>query len=113
LKKPKIVDGGFMPKQYKKIIVEKPPVQTATHFGIVAVDVLTKRSAPSLQANVLAEKGNYKRGDRIGFVSFYSPIPNLVFGLTPEGHWVVIRSGQIDYINIEATENNENNNIEE
>jgi hypothetical protein len=84
-------------KTYKPRIVDEPVIAT----GTVVVETLTKRGAPALQANVVAAKGTLHMGDKVSFHEIRSPLPNLSFGRTSESVWVVIKSGQADYIKLD------------
>jgi hypothetical protein len=78
-----------------------PPVDPVPEFyvGKVMVDVLQKRKFPSLRANVSTEPPFHK-GDKVNIVSLSFPLPDLTFGLLQSGTWVVVKSGDIDYIKL-------------
>jgi hypothetical protein len=89
-----------MPKKTKTAVVT-PVDEPIVAQGTVNVDTLSKRSRPSLQATVLAEKGRLHMGDTVKFVQIVRPLPDLIFGRSPDGFWAVIKSGSADYIKLD------------
>ena len=79
----------------------QPPVDPKPEYyvGKVMVDTLLKRKFASLRAGVIPGE-EFHKGNKVNIVSLSFPLPDLTFGQLADGNWVVVKSGDIDYIKL-------------